>query len=102
MCIESNKLPQTKTATAAAEDKKKEEELSIGMKIVTIDFNPSDNPKVDRIKRAAAAFIDTLAEVEDDGEYANGGIREHWNSVAVDHILLAQMLGVKAATSKLK
>lgn len=40
-----------------------EQTLTFGQKAVGLSFNPSNNPKVDELKKAAAAFIDLCNEM---------------------------------------
>lgn len=70
---------------------------------VGIDFNPSRNPKVDKIKRAAADLIDLVASIELPGSDARPG-RDHNGEVlrllalAMTHIEDGAMWAVKAIT----
>lgn len=77
----------------------KQPDLTFGEKAVGLSFNPSSNPKVDELKKAAAAFIDLCHEMrtatddsEPDAEVARMA------SVAITEAQTAQMWAVKAAT----
>jgi hypothetical protein len=72
--------------------------ITIGEYRVGISFNPSANPDVDAIKRAAAGFIDLCAKIRaekpDDDE-----INRLW-ALAMTHMEDAAMWAVKATTKE--
>lgn len=75
-----------------------DQQQTFGQKLVGASFNPSQDENVDKIKNAAAAFADAVAEV-------NGGIdvdpfQQELFDESVKTILIAQMVAVKAATWK--
>lgn len=77
-------------------------ELSFGQKAVGLTFNPSNNPDVDAVKQAAAAFIDVCnnlrtQETSKPREEADSEkIRMY--SIAITEAQTAQMWAVKAVT----
>lgn len=71
--------------------------MTLGEYRVGIDFNPSSNPDVDKIKRAAAALIDLCRAGADKTE--DPEIGRLW-SLAMTHIEDAAMWAVKATTKK--
>lgn len=69
--------------------------MTLGEYRVGISFNPGGNVMVDKLKRAAAAFIDLLAEIDGgDGEVAR------LKALAATHCEDAAMWAVKAATKR--
>ncbi len=64
--------------------------MTVGEYKVGISFNPSGNPEVDQLKRAAADLIDLVGS----GEGEIGRLK----GLAVTHIEDAAMWAVKAAT----
>lgn len=72
-----------------------QQELTFGQKAVGLNFNPSNNPKVQELKEAAAQFIDlcnTLREESTDNEV------KRMAAVAITEAQTAQMWAVKGAT----
>lgn len=74
------------------------DDLTFGQKLVGVNFNPDQDENVAKIKSAAAAFADAVAEV-------NGGIevdpfQQELFDESVKTILIAQMVAVKASTWK--
>lgn len=72
---------------------------SFGERAVGLSFNPSSNPKVDELKKAAAAFIDLCNDMRtatDDAKPDADVAR--MASVAITEAQTAQMWAVKAAT----
>ncbi|MBO6816504.1 MAG: hypothetical protein JJ891_16740 [Rhizobiaceae bacterium] len=69
---------------------------------VGIDFNPSSDDKVGRLKRAAADLIDLVDEIEL-GEEEGGLAKERFRlkALAMTHIEEAAMWAVKAQTKAL-
>lgn len=74
-----------------------ERELSFAEKAVGLTFNPGGNEDVNKIKEAAAAFIDTFHPTE---TFPNGTEGEviAMNKLALRAAQEAQMWAVKAAT----
>jgi hypothetical protein len=70
-------------------------DLTFGQKAVGLNFNPSNDPKVQSLKEQAAAFIDTCAELRDHTE--DPEVRR-MAAVAITEAQTAQMWAVKAAT----
>lgn len=75
-----------------------EKELTFGEKAVGLDFNPSGNEKVAKIKALYAEIIDMLT----DGELDNGatGLKGRLTGRAINDAIVAQMLAVKVLTFK--
>lgn len=71
-------------------------ELTFGMKLVGIDFNPSFNPDVDRIKRLAAEMADILDHLRH--KQPTTELHDQIYKHAITEILNAQMNAVKAIT----
>ncbi|WP_392562504.1 hypothetical protein RHO12_03210 [Orbus sturtevantii] len=69
--------------------------LTQGQKLVGLAFNPSGDDKVTRFKQAIASAIDILQEGG-----TNEGYKEHSKNLAVDTLIVGQMLGVKSITWK--
>ena len=67
--------------------------MSYGEKAVGLDFNPSGDPKVKRLKELYAEIIDIL----NDSRGGNGEGPRLW-SIAITEAQGAQMWAVKAAT----
>lgn len=65
---------------------------------VGISFNPSNNPVVDKIKRAAADLIDMIDEIESDRDTPIGNERGRLKALAQTDVENAAMWAVKAAT----
>jgi hypothetical protein len=63
---------------------------------VGVDFNPSKNPTVDKLKEAAAELIDLISEIDDQGESEIKRLK----ALAATEIESAAMWAVKAATKK--
>ena len=63
---------------------------------VGISFNPSKNPVVDNIKKAAAELIDLIEDIEDK---ADGEIKR-LKALAMTDVETAAMHAVKAATKE--
>lgn len=70
-------------------------ELTWGEKACGVNFNPSNEPKVDRIKAEFAAAIDTLYNLRD---AAHDAEVTRMLSVAITEAQTAQMWAVKAIT----
>lgn len=68
-------------------------QLSFGEKAV--QFNPSNKPEVDELKKIAAQFIDKCNELR---KAATPGEAARYYSKAISHMEDAQMNAVKAAT----
>lgn len=77
-------------------DLSKQPELSFGMKLVGIDFNPSGDPKVTELKQLAAR----MADVVDGGIVSRTGFSGFLRDGAIERILDAQMWAVKHVTNK--
>lgn len=76
-------------------DSENQRSLTFGEKAVGLTFNPSNNPKVEELKKQVAAFIDTcndLRETSTDNEV------KRMCAVAITEAQTAQMWAVKAAT----
>ena len=69
--------------------------MTLGEYRVGITFNPSNNPQVDNIKRAAANLIDYINEL--DLPTAGGEVRR-LQALAMTDVEAAAMWAVKAAT----
>lgn len=67
--------------------------MTIGEYRVGISFNPGGNPDVDKIKRAAAALIDMVDQIQ-----AAGDEVVRLKVLAMTHIEDAAMWAVKAVT----
>lgn len=63
---------------------------------VGVDFNPSKNPEVDKLKAAAAELIDLISEIDDQGESEIKRLK----ALAATEVESAAMWCVKAATKK--
>ena len=72
-------------------------QLTFGEKAVGLNFNPSNDSRVDRIKKACAVVIDELNDLRN--ETTSGEVKRQC-SVAITEIQTGQMWGVKAATWK--
>jgi hypothetical protein len=71
-------------------------ELTLGQQVVGITFNPSGNADVNKAKQHAADMIDLLCP---DGELPTGNdLKSRIAGRAVNDVLIAQMLVVKALT----
>lgn len=70
-------------------------ELTFGEKAVGLGFNPSSNPKVDELKKAAAQFIDLCNDLR---ESSTDGEVKRMCSHAITEAQTAQMWSVKGAT----
>lgn len=62
-------------------------EATFGQKVVGLNFNPSGNPSVTRVKEIIAEAIDLVI---------NEG--RGFNQLAIDELILAQMTAVKSLT----
>ena len=71
---------------------------TFGEKAVGLSFNPSADPRVDKIKRLYAEIIDECAALRT--EEVKGGERVRLASIAITEAQGAQMWAVKAATWK--
>ncbi len=77
-------------------------QMTKGEHRVGISFNPSSNPMVDKIKRAAADLIDLCDTIET----PSGALPEHAGEIArlkalaMTHVEDAAMWAVKAATKQ--
>ena len=67
---------------------------------VGTNFNPSADSMVDKIKRAAADFIDLVEKIESDFKSVAGNERGRLKSLAQTEIESAAMWAVKAATKR--
>ena len=76
------------------------QEPTFGMKAVGIDFNPSGDPNVNRIKMQCANIIDTLEEFRQRAIVSADTEKVHMYSIAITDIQSGQMWGVKAVTWK--
>lgn len=65
-----------------------------GQRAVGLDFNPSQNPKVNQIKQLFATIIDLC----NDAKAASTGEQARLYAVAITEAQTAQMWAVKAAT----
>jgi len=63
---------------------------------VGVDFNPSKNPEVDKLKAAAAELIDLISEIDDKGENEIKRLK----ALAATEVETGAMYAVKAATKK--
>ena len=66
--------------------------LGRGARLVRLDFNPSENSKVDQIKATSAFLIDLIASVD-----AESDSNRH-KALAITHVETASMFAVKAVT----
>jgi hypothetical protein len=73
-----------------------ERELTYGEKAVGLNFNPSGDPGVDRIKRDCAKLIDMMDILRQDP--AGGPEQKRLCSIAITELQGAQMWCVKAVT----
>ena len=76
-----------------------EQELTFGQKLVGVSFNPSQDPRVDRVKEICAELADIIQPLEG----ANNTNSYLFNLVkgnALREILNAQMNSVKLLTLK--
>jgi len=73
-------------------------EMTFGEKLVGLTFNPSGDPKVQRIKELAAEMADLLEEVNRTQESSYLG--NTFYGGAIRRILDAQMYSVKFLTNK--
>lgn len=78
----------------AKENNTENRELTFGEKAVGITFNPSQNPKVDKVKQLYAEIIDILNDDRGD----NRDERARHASVGITDAETAQMRAVKALT----
>ena len=76
----------------------KNQGLSFGQKLVGLTFNPSGDPKVNRIKELAAEMADLITEVNNQQE--SSYLSSTFYGGAVRRILDAQMYSVKFLTNK--
>lgn len=79
-----------------------EETLSFGEKLAGTTFNPSNDGDVDKVKQAAAAFMNAINDARLNSKISADGqntLNNIWDS-AVTRSLEAQMLAVKAITWK--
>lgn len=72
---------------------------SYGQQVVGVDFNPSGNKKVQRLKELLAEAIDI---VNDDDVRGDENLHAMLKTSAVNQALLAQMSLVKSATYALE
>lgn len=70
--------------------------LTFGQKAVSINFNPSSDLKVNRLKELFAEAIDIVVEEHTDPTMLQDAFQE----LAFSQITLAQMAAVKAVTFK--
>ena len=73
-----------------------EKQLTEGGYRVGVTFNPSNNPRVDEIKAAAANLIDMLYPISTDRNHPGGRCA----SIAITEIESAAMWAVKAVTKQ--
>jgi hypothetical protein len=71
--------------------------MSYGAKAVGLDFNPSGNPQVQKLKELYAEIIDTLHEL---GQSLPRGEQARLLSIAITEAQGAQMWAVKGVTFK--
>lgn len=76
----------------------KNQELSFGQKLVGLTFNPSGDPKVNRIKELAAEMADLITDVNNSQE--SSYFSNTFYGGAIRRILDAQMWAVKFLTNK--
>lgn len=76
-------------------DSENQRELTFGEKAVGLNFNPSDNKKVQEIKEQAAAFINICNDLRNE---ATDNEIKRMSAVAITEAQTAQMWAVKAAT----
>lgn len=69
--------------------------MTKGEYLVGIGFNPGNNPQVDKLKKAAAAFIDLVEEMPVSVPEA-----ARLKALAITHAEDAAMWAVKAATKQ--
>lgn len=74
---------------------KRQDELTLGQKLVGLNFNPSGDDKVTRFKQAVANAIDILYE---DGGYYPHPYASKFAEASLKALLEGQMFGVKAQT----
>jgi len=96
MCLNANR-PESRTATEAASLFYEDLERKTARDIIG-NHNPSNNPAVDKIKAAAVELIIAIHQAEGIG--SEDWAPAHWNELAVDNVVIASMLAVKAATFK--
>lgn len=73
--------------------------MTLGEYRVGIDFNPSGNEHVNRLKCAAAEFIDVCAGIRAHGPSIDDEVMRLW-ALAMTHAEDAAMWAVKAVTKK--
>jgi hypothetical protein len=75
-----------------------DKELTFGQRLMGINFNPSKDPKVDKVKALMAEVADIVESNVLDGEqdYLYNLVR----GIALKELLLAQMSAVKLLTLK--
>lgn len=71
-------------------------ELTYGQKLVGLTFNPSADPRVQKVKQKCAELIDLMCN----DLFTKDGIAYTLREDAIKNIILAQMLSVKAITWK--
>jgi hypothetical protein len=71
------------------------DDLTLGQKLVGLNFNVGQNPQVHKSKLKCAELIDQLAEIEAESKLQSSIIDE-----AISQVLTAQMWVVKAITWK--
>lgn len=78
---------------------KAEQQLTFGQRAVGLSFNPSQDPKVSKIKEQCAALIDTLNDYRagNPGDEIDQDVTRML-SVAITETQTAQMWAVKAVT----
>lgn len=70
-------------------------QLTYGEKAVGLNFNPSNDSAVDRIKQKSAVLIDELNDLRNASENPE---EKRMYSIAITEIQTGQMWGVKAVT----
>ncbi len=73
-------------------------ELTYGEKVVGLDFNPSGDENVQKIKELYAEVIDLIGNYDNSREISK--IRNDFEKQAISLALQAQMMAVKAVTCK--
>lgn len=82
-------------------DAREPQELTFGMKLVGIDFNPSGDPKVTELKQLAARMADIVNEHNAPGTTPESGyLNSTFKGGAIRRILDGQMWAVKHVTNK--
>lgn len=80
--------------------KEEAKSLTFGEQLVGLTFNPSGDEKVIKVKKAAAAYADAIAEVQ--AGTPEDSFEDLLINRALMEVLSSQMLTVKAITWKAK